>query len=134
MPLLARLRALPVTSDGAGEKEEEETKLKPGDDGDDDDDVFFFFFPSLSPPNNYTPVPTRADLAALRRAAAVLPRYVEQLGSRRGAGRGPLTRGGSARLRPHEEGKKKFFGSFLLLFFLPFFLSFAPPPREWMRS
>jgi len=83
VPLLARLRALPVTSDGAEEQ---------GGGGREDPTMT-----SSSPPSSRrcsspgsssssssgssgnNPVPTRADLAALRRAAAVLPRYVEQL-------------------------------------------------------
>ena len=72
VPLLARLRALPVSeTDGSGttaaaaatssSSSSSSSRSPPP--------------PNASSSNN----PTRADLAALRRAAAVLPRYVEQL-------------------------------------------------------
>lgn len=63
VPLLARLRALPV-SETEGSESETTTAMTSN--------------PSSSS-LPCSPVPTRADLAALRRAAAVLPRYLEQL-------------------------------------------------------
>ena len=81
VPLLARLRALPVSeaADGGGGGEATTTSTtyaSPSPSSSSSRPCP----PSGSPPSaSTTTIPTRADLAALRRAAAVLPRYLEQL-------------------------------------------------------
>lgn len=70
VPLLARLRALPASEAGGGRGDATATSTSTPTTPSSS---------SSSPSPSNTTVPTRADLAALRRAAAVLPRYLEQL-------------------------------------------------------
>lgn len=79
VPLIARLRALPVSETEGRETTTTVTTTSTTSSSSSSPSLPCSPSRSNTTSATATPVPTRADLAALRRAAAVLPRYLEQL-------------------------------------------------------